>query len=163
MNVLLAIDGSPCSDRAVEEIANRPWPEGTSVKVLNAFDLPLPTTPEGWVLPATYLEQLDQAVHRQAQSIVKRAVETLRTKFGNTMAIQGQFLPGSPRSVILAEAENWGADLIVLGSHGYSTWERFLMGSVSQSVVSHAKCSVEIVRCAPVGRVSKEAVSAEGK
>jgi nucleotide-binding universal stress UspA family protein len=49
--------------------------------------------------------------------------------------------------VILDEAESWGADLIVVGSHGYRAWERFLLGSVSQSVVSHAKCSVEVVRC----------------
>ena len=36
---------------------------------------------------------------------------------------------------------------VVVGSHGYGAWQRFLLGSVSQSVVSHAKCSVEVVRC----------------
>jgi nucleotide-binding universal stress UspA family protein len=48
--------------------------------------------------------------------------------------------------VILEEAERWDADLIVLGSHGYGLWQRFLLGSVSQAVVSHARCSVEVVR-----------------
>jgi nucleotide-binding universal stress UspA family protein len=48
--------------------------------------------------------------------------------------------------VILDEAEKWKADLIVVGSHGYPAWERLLLGSVSQAVVSHAKCSVEVVR-----------------
>ena len=38
------------------------------------------------------------------------------------------------------------ADLIVVGSHGYGVWDRFLLGSVSQAVALHAKCSVEIVR-----------------
>ena len=42
MKILLAVDGSPCSDVAVEEMGRRPWPEGSSVKVLNAFELPLP-------------------------------------------------------------------------------------------------------------------------
>jgi nucleotide-binding universal stress UspA family protein len=48
--------------------------------------------------------------------------------------------------VILDEAERWDADLIVLGSHGYNGWQRFLLGSVSHAVATHAHCSVEIVR-----------------
>jgi nucleotide-binding universal stress UspA family protein len=49
-------------------------------------------------------------------------------------------------SDILDEVEKWGADLIVLGSHGYRGWRRFLLGSVSHAVATHARCSVEIVR-----------------
>ena len=147
MKILLAVDGSPCSDRAVEEIGRRPWPEGSMVRVLTAFELPLPPTPEGWALPPNYIDELDEAARKQAQFIVGRTVETLRTKLGKTITIDGQFLPGAPRTVILDAAESWGADLIVVGSHGYGRWERFLLGSVSQSVVSHAKCSVEVVRC----------------
>ena len=85
---------------------------------------------------------------KQAQSIVERAVEKLRTKLGSdNFELRVNFCPGPPRAVILDRAESWGADLIVVGSHGYGRWERFLLGSVSQSVVSHAKCSVEVVRC----------------
>lgn len=147
MKILLAVDGSPCSDVAVKEVGRRPWPQGSSVKVLNAFELPLPATPEGWALPPNYFEDLDQAVRTQAQSIVDRTLETLRTTLDKTIKIEGQYVAGPPRSVILDEADSWGADLIVLGSHGYGRWERFLLGSVSQSVVSHAKCSVEVIRC----------------
>ncbi len=147
MKILLAVDGSPCSDDAVEEIGRRPWPEGSSVKVLSAFELPLPASPEGWALPPNYFDELDQAVRTQAQSIVKRASEKLRTMLDETIKLESEFLAGPPRMVIIDEAESWGADLIVVGSHGYGRWERFLLGSVSQSVVSHAKCSVEVVRC----------------
>jgi nucleotide-binding universal stress UspA family protein len=59
---------------------------------------------------------------------------------------------GDPRSVIVDEAQAWQADLIVLGSHGYTGIKKWLLGSVAQSVVSHAPCSVEVVR----GRVEKE-------
>ena len=55
-------------------------------------------------------------------------------------------IEGPPKLVILEEAEKFGADLIVVGSHGYGFVERFLLGSVSQAVAVHAKCSVEIVR-----------------
>ena len=146
MKILLAVDGSPCSEAAVEEVGRRPWPEGTSIKVLTAYELPAPPTPEGWALPANYFEDLDAALHQQARNILDRAITTLKSRLNKSISLDGKMLPGSPRSVILEEAEDWGADLIVVGSHGYRAWERFLLGSVSQSVVSHAKCSVEVVR-----------------
>ena len=46
----------------------------------------------------------------------------------------------------LDRAEEWSADLVVVGSHGYTGLKRLLLGSVAQSVVSHAPCSVEVVR-----------------
>jgi nucleotide-binding universal stress UspA family protein len=48
--------------------------------------------------------------------------------------------------VILDEAEKWKADVIVLGSHGRSGFDRMVMGSVSESVALHARCSVEVIR-----------------
>ena len=53
---------------------------------------------------------------------------------------------GHPKDVILDEAERWGADLIVVGSHGYGTIKRLFLGSVSLAVATNASCSVEIVR-----------------
>ena len=147
MKILLAIDGSPCSDAAVEEVSRRPWPDGSSIKVLTAFELPTPPTPEGWALPLNYFEEMDVALRKQAQNIVDEAIAKLKLKLPKTISLDAQILVGSPRIAILDEAESWGADLIVVGSHGYPAWERFLLGSVSQSVVSHAKCSVEVVRC----------------
>lgn len=53
---------------------------------------------------------------------------------------------GDPREVIVEQAETWQADLIVLGSRGLSTIKRWILGSVAESVVRHAPCSVEIAR-----------------
>lgn len=145
MKILLAIDGSSCSDDAVREVAGRPWPEGSMVKVLTAYELPSPPTPEGWAIPANYYEEMDVALRKQAQNVVDQALQILKTN--KSFTADGSLQPGPPRIVILDEAENWGADLIVMGSHGYGAWKRFLLGSVSQAVVSHAKCSVEVVRC----------------
>src|SRR5215211_655387 len=119
MKILLAVDGSPCSDTAVEEVSSRPWPDGSSIKVLTTFELPSPPTPEGWALPISYFEEMDQALGKQAQHVVERAIETLKPRLNKTISLDGQTLPGSPQSVILDVAEDWGADLIVVGSHGY--------------------------------------------
>jgi nucleotide-binding universal stress UspA family protein len=53
---------------------------------------------------------------------------------------------GEPCGVILDTAKKWGADLIVLGSHGRRGLDRFLLGSVSEAVAIHAACSVQVVR-----------------
>ena len=154
MKILLAIDGSACSGLAVEEVARRPWPEGSSIKVLSTYELPAPPTPEAWALPVNYFEDMDMSLRKQAENIVDDALNNLKAKMNKTISVDGLVLPGPARTVILDESESWGADLIVVGSHGYRALERFLLGSVSQAVVSHAKCSVEVVRC-PV-RASKK-------
>jgi nucleotide-binding universal stress UspA family protein len=147
MKILLAIDGSACSDAAVEEVARRPWPDGTVVKVLTAIETPMPPAPETWAVPLNYFEEMEAALRKQGQNIIGRALEKLKSN--KALRNDGVLVPGAPRAAILDEAEDWNADLIVLGSHGYGALKRFLLGSVSQAVVSHAKCSVEVVRCHP--------------
>lgn len=146
MRVLLALDGSACSEAAIREVAARAWPAGTEIRVLTAFELPLAATPEPWALPPDYYERLDRAAREQAKAIKEAAMARLIRSCDPSINVTGNILLGSPKAIILEEAERWSADLIVLGSHGYGLWQRFLLGSVSQAVVSHAKCSVEVVR-----------------
>lgn len=153
MKILLATDGSACSDAAVEEVARRPWPEGSSLKVLTVLEPPMSPTPETWAVPASYYEEIELALRKQGQNIIDSVLP--RLKSNKALSLSSIIVLGSPRPVILDEAESWGADLIVLGSHGYGTWKRFLLGSVSQAVVSHAKCSVEVVRCSPPKETSE--------
>jgi nucleotide-binding universal stress UspA family protein len=58
----------------------------------------------------------------------------------------GEVLSGKPKEAILKDAENWVADLIVVGSHGRRGFKRFLLGSVSEEVAMNAHCSVVVVR-----------------
>ncbi len=146
MRVLIGVDGSPFSDAALEEVARRDWPKGSQILVVHAFEMPMAPTPEVWVLPPDYYEQLDRALRTQSDAIIEAAVEKLKSRLGDSVEIESKAMLGSPRRVILDEADSFKADLIVVGSHGYPTWERLLLGSVSQAVVSHAKCSVEVVR-----------------
>lgn len=162
MKILLAVDGSPCSDAAVEEVTRRPWPDDSTLRVLTAFEVPAPPTPEAWAVPLSYFEDMDVALRKQATTVLERVLQTLNARGNKNISVEGAVIPGSPRTVILDEAEDWGADLIVVGSHGYRAWERFLLGSVSQSVVSHAKCSVEVVRCRPAQETKKQTLT-DGK
>lgn len=146
MRVLLAVDGSPCGDAAVNEVASRVWPEHSEVRVITAYELPLAPAPETWALPADYFDELERAAREHAEAVEHAVVLKLATSLDPAVKVTGNILPGSPRSIILEEADRWKADLIVVGSHGYGAWHRFLLGSVSQAVVSHAKCSVEVVR-----------------
>lgn len=146
MKILLAVDGSTCSDAAVQSVAARPWPKGTMVKVISVVELPFVPTTETWALPDSYYTQLEKAQEEKARAAVDKALKTLHEQQGTVFEVTTDTPTGSAQEMVLEAAEEWGADLIVIGSHGYRGFKRFLLGSVSQAVASHAKCSVEIVR-----------------
>jgi nucleotide-binding universal stress UspA family protein len=100
---------------------------------------------EPYIGTADYFEEVERIEQKQAEDAVMHAAEKLRAV--GTLQISTEVLRGSAKGMIVEAAEAWGADLIVVGSHGYGTWERMLLGSVSQAVAAHAACSVEIVRC----------------
>jgi nucleotide-binding universal stress UspA family protein len=143
MKVLLATDGSPSSDAAVDEVARRLWPPDTQVRIISVVEACMPLAAEPY-MQADYLVVAEKALRIAAQEAVDHAATKLR-KRGN-LQITTEVLTGSPKRLIVEESENWGADLIVVGSQGYRTWERMLLGSVSQAVATHAECSVEVVR-----------------
>lgn len=146
MKILIGVDGSEYSDAALDEVSQRTWPDRSQILVVNAFEIPVSPTPEAWSLPPDYYERLDRVIRTQADVVLKAAEKQLRSRLGGSVEIKSKAILGSPKRVILDEADSFKADLIVVGSHGYPTWERLLLGSVSQAVVSHAKCSVEVVR-----------------
>jgi nucleotide-binding universal stress UspA family protein len=148
MKILLAIDGSPCSEAAVEEVARRPWPEDTQVRIISVVEPPGALTAEPYMGVAGYFEEVERLKRQQAEEVLAAAAGVLRDGAGTAQTgVSTGALTGSPKRAIVEEAERWGADLIAVGSHGYHTWERMLLGSVSQSVAAHARCSVLIVRC----------------
>ena len=145
MRVLLAVDGSTFSDEAVREVARRPWPTGTEVKVISVVE-PVYVTPEPWVGMEEYYREVDEAAKKAAGQATEGAALMLRTGEDKSLRVTTETLVGSPKKEILEEAERWGADLIVVGSHGYGIWSSLLLGSVSHTIAMHARCSVEIVK-----------------
>jgi nucleotide-binding universal stress UspA family protein len=147
MKILLAVDGSSCSEMAVDEVARRPWPAESEIKVVSVVERPTIAAMEPWEVPADYFRILEKVAHDKALAAATAASAKLNAAANQVFSVTMALPTGSPKQTILEEAEGWGADLIVVGSHGYGAWERLLLGSVSLAVASHANCLVEIVRC----------------
>ncbi len=143
MKILLAIDNSEYSAEAVKEIAVRPWPPNAIVRVLSVVESVTPPATELWYDDSGSLERVHQEMVKRATELT---VSTANKLEGKGFTVETKVRDGDPRSEIVDEAGDWSADLIVLGSHGYTGIKRFLLGSVALSVVSHAPCSVEVVR-----------------
>jgi nucleotide-binding universal stress UspA family protein len=148
--ILLATDGSPSSLAAARSIAQRPWPAGTEIRVLTALELSLTmlqSTLEPPFLNSETMELQRAEAMKRAEDAVQSA-EGILAGAGLRTSESISVLIESPKQIILEEAKEWGADLIVVGSHGRSGLDRFLLGSVSEAVAMHAPCSVEIIRSA---------------
>lgn len=143
MRILLAIDDSRFSQAAIETVIEQARPHDTDVRILHVVESPplLVAREMGGYDPA--LETALESQKQNAEALVRKAAELLRAR---GIKVAAALEMGDPKSKILDVAEEWRADLIVLGSHGRRGFERFLMGSVSDAVVRHAKCSVQIVR-----------------
>jgi nucleotide-binding universal stress UspA family protein len=146
MRILLAIDDSKFSEAAAETVMEQARPHGTEVRILHVVESPplLVARELGGYEPA--LENALQSQKQHAATLVAKAAELLRVRGLNVTAALEM---GDAKSKILDVAEEWHADLIVLGSHGRKGLNRFLMGGVSDAVARHACCSVEIVRICP--------------
>jgi general stress protein 26/nucleotide-binding universal stress UspA family protein len=146
MKILLAVDDSPYSAEAVREIIERTWPPSAIVRVLSSIEDIPPPTADLWNDATGQLERANMELKEGVEQLSARVAETLAEA---GIKAETTVRHGDPRSVIVEEAKEWGADLIVVGSHGYTGIKRLLLGSVAQSVVGHAPCSVEVVRIKP--------------
>jgi nucleotide-binding universal stress UspA family protein len=145
MKILLAIDASPHSDAAIVDVARGSWPDGTDIEILSVIpaSASLAVDP-ALVIAAVYVEQLEERWHRPTM-LVNAARDRIE---GDAWGVQvtTKIIEGNPRDVILDEARDCGADLIVVGAGGYGSPRHMILGSVAGAVVANAPCSVQVVR-----------------
>lgn len=147
MKILIATDGSDYSEAAVAACCDSLIrPESADVLVVSAFEDAYPIMAEPFAISAEYYQKVEDAVMEQCQTFVDEAEAMIRERFPNAgFPIATEVLRGAADQQIVDKATAWGADIIVVGSHGRGFWGR-LLGSVSDGVVHHAPCSVLVVR-----------------
>ncbi len=144
LKILLATDGSDCSKEAARSIAQRPWPAGTAFRILSVVEPSAPLFRAPYFSPDK-MEELRGKDMLRAQEAVSSA-ESILCGAGMEPSTTIAVPAATPKELILSEAAEWNADLIVVGSHGRRGIHRLLLGSVSEAIALHANCSVEIIR-----------------
>ena len=154
MKILIAYDGSECSDAALEDLKSAGLPKRSEVLVMTLADVLLPPSEEeiGNNLPASVSSVLRHANERAQQKlktaelIAKGASDRIKRSFPG-WNVNHKALADSPAWAIIRTADQWKSDLIVVGAHGHSVLGgRLILGSVSQRVLYEASCSVRIAR-----------------
>lgn len=143
MNVLIATDGSESAAAAVGFVARFPLPVETNLTLLSVVSQ---VEHRAGVLDGRYQEALDAThnivLHEAEDRIAVQALVLRDTG----RPVSTQVRTGHPAEEIVKAAEETGADIIVVGSHGLTGVRRFLIGSVSSQVLQSADCSVLIVK-----------------
>jgi nucleotide-binding universal stress UspA family protein len=142
MKILIATDGSVNGEISEMDLLRAGMPEHFDAIVLSVADVHLPRD------QATMTEgergRVETAIE-EAKEIAQESAERLKNLFPNSN-FTPEAIADSPAWGIIKRAEEWDADLIVVGPKGLSGLGRMIFGSVSQKIVNHSHCSVRITR-----------------
>jgi len=142
-NLLIAYDGSPYADAAVESVASRKWPKGTRATVLAVSEILLRMGDISTALTKALGHEVGESAWPWMEARLAKAVKKLEAaglKARSALAI------GETRRTLIHHAKTLKADTVILGCHGFTGFKRLMLGSVSAAVAAHAPCSVEIIR-----------------
>jgi len=157
MKVLIAYDGSRCSEAALDDLTHAGLPERGEALVMSVAEVWLPPPPPSTVeileLAATTkgalgLERKYMAnaqVVKHADEMAAKAAAQFRANFPN-WTVKHESVWGSPNWELFSRAKEWKADLIVVGSHGRNALGRLFLGSISQWLLNESRCSVRVAR-----------------
>lgn len=142
MKILIAYDGSPCADAAIDDLKRAGLPPEADSIVVTMADVFPPAPPEA---PGTTVDETAKALLAVAAGKAEQAARVVQSSFPG-WKVRSEASPESPAWGVLKRATEWPADLIVMGSHGMSATDRLFIGSVSQRVMAQAHCSVRVAR-----------------
>lgn len=145
MKILIAYDGSPPSEAAVEEVLRRPWPDGSQVRLVTVIEMQqFIAPPAGVEVYGPLAERIRVTLRENAYRRIQGIMDRFRTR--PDLEPSYEMRDGSVKRALLHAIKEWEADLVVLGSTGMSAIGRMLLGSVCHALVTHATCNVEIIK-----------------
>jgi len=153
-HILLTTDGSLYSQRAARYLGRFPIPAKTEIGVLHTLapaPIPIPATAYmgGWhdvPYPLPTQEEESEALEKQEKeghALLDRTCNLLLKKGVEATPV---LLRGDAATEIIQYSEKEAVDMIVAGSRGLSSFQGWLMGSVSRKLVHYSNCSVLIVK-----------------
>ena len=146
MKILLATDGSDCADAALDFLLRFPFPDNSTVILLTVIDERVFVDAESVELTPAQSDELHavrNTVREEAQAFLDAAAQRIGE---SGWAVTVQLRSGDVTEKIIVAAEESRVDLVIVGSHGLTPVERFLLGGVSSQVLMYAPCSVLIVK-----------------
>jgi nucleotide-binding universal stress UspA family protein len=147
MKILIATDGSDFSRTAIEKCCRMLNLKDAEIKIVSVYEQSAPMATEPFAISAQYYQETMDLARKQSETFAADSIKQLRENLHDSAPnIETEVFLGSPSRVIVDEAGDWKADLIVVGSHGRSFWGRLTLGSVSDAIVHHAPCSVLVAR-----------------
>jgi nucleotide-binding universal stress UspA family protein len=148
MKILIATDGSDFSRAAIEKCCRMlKLAEHPQIKIISVYEQVAPMAAEPFAISAQYYQEMMDLARRQCETFAADSVEQIKKIIpGTNSNVETEVKLGAPARVIVDEAMDWKADLIVVGSHGRGFWGRLTLGSVSDAVIHHAPCSVLVAR-----------------
>ncbi len=141
--ILVPIDGSPTSDIGLDEAIRLARGQGAALRLVHVLD-DLIVVPGADSL--VYLDSTVALLREKGTQIVEAARARARAQGVKVDAITLEMSGGRAAEPIVAEARRWGADLIVLGTHGRRGVTRLVMGSDAEEIVRGAPVPVLLVR-----------------
>ena len=144
MKLVIAYDGSEGADAVFFDLPRAGLPRAAEAVVISVAERWLPPIPAYAAMEVPPTEQ-SRYWEEQALAQAEQAAERLGSAFPE-WEVSAEAASGSPEREIVRKADQWQADLIVVGSHGRTALGRFFLGSVSQKVAADAHCSVRIAR-----------------
>jgi nucleotide-binding universal stress UspA family protein len=143
VRLLLAHDGSPEADAMVDQVSRRSWPSGTEARVVSVIHALVATRADQMAGIAGTVYGINTEEHNWLEVLGNEADRKLENA---GIVASCHVLEGDPVAMLEKEARSWNANTVFMGARKHGTVERLLVGSVSASVITHAPCTVEIVR-----------------
>lgn len=145
--ILVALDGSETADLALAEAINQGKTEGATIRALFVIDT-FHLVPE---IECYTVEDIANSIREEAQTVLAQAQEKMHAAGvnGETKILETNESCEKITEVIVKEADEWPADVIVIGTHGRRGFSHFLLGSVAEATIRIASKPVLLIRGKP--------------